>query len=73
MQAIELVIDRDTQEPDAALAERIVENARRSGLLLLKAGPFKNVVRLLPPLVASDEDIARGLRLLRTAVHESVV
>jgi len=72
MLAIELVVDRVTQQPDAALADRVVENARRRGLLLLKAGPFKNVVRLLPPLTSTDEEIDSGLRRLEAAVHDSL-
>jgi 4-aminobutyrate aminotransferase/(S)-3-amino-2-methylpropionate transaminase len=72
MLAIELVTDRETQQPDPALADRIVDHARARGLLLLKAGPFKNVVRLLPPLTASDEEIGRGLRILEAAIHDSV-
>jgi 4-aminobutyrate aminotransferase/(S)-3-amino-2-methylpropionate transaminase len=70
MLAIELVVDRGTQQPDAALADRIVDNARARGLLLLKAGPFKNVVRLLPPLTSTDEEIDDGLRRLEEAVHD---
>jgi 4-aminobutyrate aminotransferase/(S)-3-amino-2-methylpropionate transaminase len=72
MLAIELVVDQDSRQPDPALAERIVDNARTRGLLLLKAGPFKNVVRLLPPLTASDEEIGRGLRILEAAIQDSV-
>src|SRR6185436_16720576 len=72
MLAIELVADRATQQPDSALADRIVDSARRRGLLLLKAGPFKNVVRLLPPLTSTDNEIDDGLRRLEAAVHDSL-
>src|SRR4051812_12968415 len=72
MLAIELVADRDTREPDAALTDRIIGNARARGLLLLKAGPFKNVVRLLPPLTSTDTEIDEGLRRLEAAVHDSL-
>jgi 4-aminobutyrate aminotransferase/(S)-3-amino-2-methylpropionate transaminase len=72
MLAIELVVDRTTQQPDPTLAERIVQQARERGLLLLKAGPFKNVVRLLPPLTSSDDEVARGLQILESAIRESV-
>jgi len=72
MLAIELVVDRGTQQPDAALADRIIDNARRRGLLLLKAGPFKNVVRLLPPLTSTDNEIDEALRRLEAAVHDSL-
>jgi 4-aminobutyrate aminotransferase/(S)-3-amino-2-methylpropionate transaminase len=72
MLAIELVVDRESREPDPALASRIVDNAREGGLLLLKAGPFKNVVRLLPPLTATDDELEQGLGILVTAVRSSL-
>jgi 4-aminobutyrate aminotransferase/(S)-3-amino-2-methylpropionate transaminase len=72
MLAMELVVDRATREPDGALAERIIDHARDRGLLVLKAGPFRNVVRLLPPLTVSDEEIDRGLTLLEGAVDDSL-
>jgi len=72
MLAMEFVKDRSTKEPDADVASRVVETARDHGLLLLKCGPHKNVVRLLPPLTATPEEIARGLEILDQAVHEAV-
>lgn len=72
MLAFELVVDRSTRQPDAMLADRIVTNARERGVLLMKAGPFKNVVRLLPPLTATDEDIERGLRIIEAATLASL-
>jgi 4-aminobutyrate aminotransferase and related aminotransferases len=39
----------------------------------LKCGPHKNVVRLLPPLTASAEEIASGIAMLERAVLESAV
>ena len=71
MLAIELVKDRSTKEADAAFAQRIVDAARDRGLLLLKCGPHKNVVRLLPPLTATPEDIARGLDILEAAMQSA--
>ena len=72
MLAFELVVDPVTKQPDAALAERIIGHARTWGLLLLKAGPFKNVVRLLPPLTTPDHEVQQGLDILRGAVQASV-
>ncbi|HUR34230.1 MAG TPA: 4-aminobutyrate--2-oxoglutarate transaminase [Vicinamibacterales bacterium] len=72
MLAMELVVDRQTRQPDAALASRIVDEARLRGLLLLKAGPLRNVVRLLPPLTATPDEVTDGLGILETAVHASL-
>lgn len=69
MLAIELVRDPATKEPDADFAQRVIDNARDRGLLLLKCGPHKNVVRLLPPLTASAAEITSGVEMLEAAVR----
>jgi len=66
MMAIEIVSPAD-DAPDAAAAQRIVDRARAGGLLLLKAGIHKNVIRLLPPLTTPVEDLARGLEIFADA------
>jgi acetylornithine/N-succinyldiaminopimelate aminotransferase len=43
-------------------AGEVVARALDAGLLICSAGP--NVVRLLPPLVASDEELTRGVDIL---------
>jgi len=67
MLAIELVTDRGSKIPDAALAQRVLDRARARGLILLKCGPHKNVVRFLPPLVATSADVAAALQALDAA------
>jgi 4-aminobutyrate aminotransferase/(S)-3-amino-2-methylpropionate transaminase len=67
MLAIELVKDRQTKEPNPDLAEQVIVRARERGLLLLKCGPYKNVVRFLPPLVATSAEIAQAAEVLRLA------
>jgi 4-aminobutyrate aminotransferase/(S)-3-amino-2-methylpropionate transaminase len=71
MLAIELVKDRTTKEPDAEVAQRIIDAARGRGLLLLKCGAHKNVVRLLPPLTVTAEEIQAGLNILDAALQET--
>ncbi len=71
MLAIELVTDRATKEPDADLADRIIAGCRRDGLLLLKCGPYKNVVRFLPPLTTTAQEMAKGIEILGKVLRES--
>lgn len=71
MLAIEIVVDPATREPDPELAQRIIDRARDRGLLLLTCGPHKNVVRLLPPLTASSDEIAAGAGRLESAVVDA--
>jgi acetylornithine/N-succinyldiaminopimelate aminotransferase len=49
--------------------DRVKEIAISRGLLVLTAG--SDVVRLLPPLVITDEEIDRGLALLRECLDEA--
>jgi 4-aminobutyrate aminotransferase-like enzyme len=68
MLALELVRDPDTLEPAPELASATVAAARERGLVLLTCGLEGNVVRVLVPLVVSDEDLARGLDILEEAL-----
>jgi 4-aminobutyrate aminotransferase/(S)-3-amino-2-methylpropionate transaminase len=72
MLAMELVKDRATKEPDADLAHHVIDKARQRGLLLLKCGPHKNVVRLLPPLTATSGEIISGVEILEAAFHDAL-
>ncbi len=55
-------------ENAAAMAQGVIDAARDRGLLLLKCGPDKNVIRFLPPLTATDEDIDRALSILEASL-----
>ena len=68
MQAIEIVTPGSAQDPDAAQAQRIIDQARDAGLLLIKCGVQRNVVRFLAPLVTTPEQLAEALRMLDTAL-----
>ena len=68
MLALELVADRETKEPAADLAKRTTEAARESGLILLSCGTYGNVIRILVPLVISDDDLDRGLEILEESL-----
>jgi 4-aminobutyrate aminotransferase / (S)-3-amino-2-methylpropionate transaminase / 5-aminovalerate transaminase len=68
MLALELVRDPDTLEPAPELAAATVAGARERGLVLLSCGLHGNVIRVLVPLVVSDEDLARGLEILEESL-----
>ncbi|TKV70526.1 4-aminobutyrate--2-oxoglutarate transaminase [Rhizobium sp. AU243] len=69
MQAIELVTDSASKQPDPDRAQRIVERAREAGLLVIKCGVHRNIVRFLAPIVLSDADLEEAIRILREAVE----
>ena len=68
MVAIELVTDRGTRAPDQALTARLLTAALERGLLLLSAGTFGNVIRVLAPLTADDALLDEGLDVMEAAL-----
>ena len=67
MVAMELVKDRTTKEPDSHAASDILAAAHHRGLVLIKAGLFGNVVRVLVPLCVTDDQLRQGLDILEEA------
>ncbi|GAA1866246.1 aspartate aminotransferase family protein [Actinomadura bangladeshensis] len=55
-------------EPDAAAAQRAHRAATERGLLLLTCGAHGNVVRMIPPLIVTGEQIDDALGLWTEAV-----
>lgn len=70
MLALELVRDRQTKEPAAEEAKKITQLCYQKGLVLIACGNFGNVLRVLMPLVISDEQLERGLSILEEALLE---
>lgn len=68
MVAMELVTDRQTKTPAADATSAVVAEALRSGLVLVKAGAHKNVVRFLGPLSITDDELEEGLKILERAL-----
>ena len=68
MAAIELVKDRETREPAADVAAATVAGALERGLLLLKTGIYDNVLRILVPITATEEDLELGLDRLEESL-----
>jgi 4-aminobutyrate aminotransferase-like enzyme len=71
MQGLELVKDRKTKEPDAQTALRVLEGARRHGLLIGRGGLFANVIRMGPPLIVSAAEVDHALKALAETLKEA--
>src|SRR5215218_6974503 len=72
MLAIELVVDPGTKEPAAELATKIIEEAARNGLLLLKSGIYSNCIRVLTPLVLADAELDEALGVWEQALESAL-
>jgi 4-aminobutyrate aminotransferase/(S)-3-amino-2-methylpropionate transaminase len=68
MVAIELV-EPGTKTPNAAATKAIVGYCQQHGVIALTCGTYGNVIRLLPPLIISDEQLNDGLSVLGAAVR----
>lgn len=68
MLAVEFVTDRDSRAPNTDAPPRIVEEAFKRGLLLIRAGLYSNCVRTLMPLTITDEQLEEGLAVLEEAI-----
>jgi 4-aminobutyrate aminotransferase/(S)-3-amino-2-methylpropionate transaminase len=70
MLGIEFVKDRVTKEPDKAFASALARYCYEHGLIVLTAGTYSNVVRLLMPLSIEDDELAEGLAVMEAGLLE---
>ena len=69
MVGVEIVADEPggDRTPDAAAANRLLEETRKRGLLIGKGGLTGNTLRLGPPLVITADEVTEALRILGEA------
>lgn len=58
-------------KPNSQLVQEILKKAHQRGLILMSAGLYGNVIRLLAPLVITDGQIEEGFEVLEAAIVES--
>jgi 4-aminobutyrate aminotransferase/(S)-3-amino-2-methylpropionate transaminase len=64
MQAIEFNHPGQAREPFAAAAKKVIQHSLKHGVLLLGAGTHDNVIRILMPLVISDEEFREAMDVI---------
>lgn len=69
MCAMELVKDKVLKTPDKEGVGKVIKAAGERGLLLLNAGIFSNVIRLLMPLTITEDQLDEGLEILEEAME----
>ncbi|MGX1160000.1 4-aminobutyrate aminotransferase [Arthrobacter sp. SLBN-100] len=67
MLAIELV-QAGSKEPNPELTKAVAAACLKEGVIILTCGTYGNVIRLLPPLVITDELLNDGLAVLAAAI-----
>ena len=68
MVGIEFVKDPRTKEPAKDDVTAILLECSKRGLIVLGAGIFSNVIRFLPPLILTPEQLEKGISIFEEAV-----
>ena len=68
MIGVDLVLDRQSKEPAPVQAAAVKGACREAGILFGVGGPDANVVRVQPPLVITEDQLARALSVLDEAL-----
>jgi len=71
MLGAELIMDRASRKPAAALCQKVLTRAFHNGLLLLSCGV--STVRFIPPLLASRADVDEAIGMIAAALKEALV
>jgi 4-aminobutyrate aminotransferase/(S)-3-amino-2-methylpropionate transaminase len=70
MRALELVADQGTKAPAKEATGKVVQRCHRHGLILITAGTYGNVIRVLMPLAITGGQLAEGLDILEEALAD---
>jgi 4-aminobutyrate aminotransferase/(S)-3-amino-2-methylpropionate transaminase len=70
MMAMEFVKDGNPMQPDADFCRRVMIGCGEEGLIIISAGTHGNIIRVLSPLVITDEQLHRGLDILEGEIHK---
>lgn len=68
MIGLELVTDRETLAPNVDIIKKITSYCFQNGVIFLNAGILSNVIRFLPPLVMTKEQVEYGMKVLEEAI-----
>lgn len=72
MIAIEFVKNGNPTQPNSEICAQIVRGCADNGLVVLSAGTYKNVLRILSPLVITEKQLDKGLTILETEIKKAI-
>jgi alanine-glyoxylate transaminase/(R)-3-amino-2-methylpropionate-pyruvate transaminase len=70
MQGIELVEDRKTKEPAPKRTNKLLDAAKKQGLLIGKGGLYGNVIRIAPSMLVTEAEVEEAAEKLDRAFAE---
>ena len=65
---LDFITAEDDRTPNTTLPPRVVEEAFKRGLMLMRAGLYSNCVRTLIPLIISDQELDEGLDVMEASI-----
>jgi len=71
MQAIEITHADTALSANSDLTQTIIDRAREHGLLVIKCGVHRNVIRFLAPLVTTADQLTEALKMLDRALADA--
>jgi 4-aminobutyrate aminotransferase/(S)-3-amino-2-methylpropionate transaminase len=71
MIGIEFVKNSDPTQPDAEICSEIVKGCSENGLIMLSAGTHKNIIRILSPLVITQQQLDKGLSIFENEIRKA--
>jgi 4-aminobutyrate aminotransferase/(S)-3-amino-2-methylpropionate transaminase len=69
MRAMELVRSRETLQPADKETQQIVKYCYEHGVITISAGTYGNIIRLLMPLIISNEQFDEAMNVLEAALR----
>jgi len=69
MQAVEFVRGPGSSVPAEDETKQIIRFCHEHGLIALSTGSYGNVLRLLVPLVITEEEMTEGLDVIEAAIQ----
>lgn len=70
MIGVELVSDRETRQPDAAAFGHIQRYCMERELVVIECGPTGNIIRFIPPVITTLEELDWAIDLIDAALTE---
>ena len=72
MIGIEFVKNSDPRQPNSEICGKIVKGCSENGLIILSAGTHKNIIRILSPLIITQEELEKGLSILENEIKKAI-
>ena len=70
MDNIEFVKNNDPYLPDPEICDHVVKGCFENGLIVLSAGTYKNIIRILSPLVITSDQLDKGMIILEEQIKK---